>query len=254
MTIGLDIGGTKIAAAVFRGGVCLRAAEAATPRSLPALQKRVGELMAEVSGGQRVERVGIAAAGAVDSRRGMLVRAPNLRWLEGKALAPLVTPPHGRVQVRVANDARCAALAELKFGHGRTHKTFSLVTLGTGIGGAAVLGGELWWGERGSAGEIGHLSFGHRDAEIAYQRPHARKNLGAVADVAALVVSGAANAYDTGTVVLAGGAAHELGPRLLARIRRGAKRNVLDPRNPIRLLKSKLRYGPCLGATLLFNG
>ncbi|MCX7750789.1 MAG: ROK family protein, partial [Candidatus Bipolaricaulota bacterium] len=109
--------------------------------------------VAREAGGEP-EAVGVAAPGPMDMRRGILRALPNLpRWREvdlrgeiGRAL--------GR-PVYLANDATCAAIGELEFGHRATD--FVYLTWSTGIGGGIVAGGRVVWGATGQAGEVGHL-------------------------------------------------------------------------------------------------
>lgn len=101
----------------------------------------------------RILSVGIAAAGAIDIPRGVVLEAPNLRWhevplkriLEKKVGCPVV----------VDNDVNGAVWGESQLGAGRGRGDVLGVWVGTGIGGGLVLNGSLYWGEFFTAGEVG---------------------------------------------------------------------------------------------------
>jgi glucokinase len=103
--------------------------------------------------------VGIGAAGFIDETRSTVLFAPNLAWRNEplrQAVADLVQLP-----VVVENDANSAAWGEHRFGAGRGYDELVCVTVGTGIGGGIVRGGELYRGRFGVGAEFGHISFEH---------------------------------------------------------------------------------------------
>ena len=158
MFVGVDIGGTKVLAGeVDAHGTVVRTARRDTPgRRVPAalVEAALGEAVHEVAGGRRIEAVGLAAAGFVDVTRTRVLFAPHLPWHGEDVVARLTAA--WNVPVIMDNDANCTALAETAYGAAREASSTVLVTLGTGIGGAVVLGGELWRGAGGMAGEFGH--------------------------------------------------------------------------------------------------
>jgi glucokinase len=100
--------------------------------------------------------VGIGAAGWIDAKRSTVLFAPNLAW-RNEPLRDEVAR-HIPVPVVVENDANVAAWAEFQFGAGAdAHESMVMYTIGTGIGGALVLNGELVRGASGIAGELGHV-------------------------------------------------------------------------------------------------
>ncbi len=102
-------------------------------------------------------RIGIAVAAQVDPSRGTVVHAPNLGWRDvplGTLLAEELGAP-----VAVINDARAAALAEWRYGAGVGATDLFFLSLGTGIGGSAVVGGRLLEGGTHAIGEVGHLTI-----------------------------------------------------------------------------------------------
>src|SRR5690606_21234562 len=113
------------------------------------------EVIAELTKTHRVRAVGIGAAGWIDETRSRVHFAPNLAW-RNEPLRERVSSEVG-LPVVVENDANAAAWAEFRFGSAReAGDSMALFTVGTGIGGGLVLGGELWRGAHGMAAEMGH--------------------------------------------------------------------------------------------------
>ncbi|MDN5760815.1 MAG: ROK family glucokinase [Microlunatus sp.] len=164
--IGIDIGGTKVAAGVVdTDGEVGERLEVPTPSKSPqavedAIVELVGELRTRHDG---VESVGIGAAGWVDSTQAVVRFSPHLAWRE----EPLKERLRQRIDLPliVDNDANAAAWAEYRFGAGRGSSVLACITLGTGIGGGLVINGDLFRGAYGMAGEWGHMISvpgGHR--------------------------------------------------------------------------------------------
>lgn len=157
LTIGVDIGGTKIAAGVVdeSGRVIdhdLRDTPATDPR---ALAVAVADLVDGLGASRSVSAVGIGAAGFVDASRSTVLFAPNIDWSD----EPLAAHVQQRVglPVVVENDANAAAWGEFRFGAGADVDDLLLITIGTGIGAGIIDEGKLVRGGFGVAGEVGHL-------------------------------------------------------------------------------------------------
>jgi glucokinase len=154
--IGLDVGGTKIAAArVVADGSILAMERAPSPATDPV---RILDAMVELAGRVRTDEVvavGIGAAGLVDSATGVLAFAPNLSWRD----VHLVDHVGGALGLPTIadNDATAAAWGEFRFGAGRGSRHLLLVTVGTGIGGGIVTDGRIYRGAHGFSAEIGHI-------------------------------------------------------------------------------------------------
>ncbi|RNL86372.1 ROK family glucokinase [Halostreptopolyspora alba] len=168
LTIGVDIGGTKIAAGVVDPqGRLLRRNTYPTPDGDPvALADSVARAVDEL-GWDRPEdeivAIGVGVAGFVDEARSTVVVAPNL----GLRDDPLKERVQQRVDLPVVieNDANAAAWAEARFGAGRGSDHVICVTLGTGVGGGVIVNGEVYRGRHGVAAEIGHyrvVPYGRR--------------------------------------------------------------------------------------------
>jgi glucokinase len=157
--IGVDVGGTKVlAAAVSSTGRVRKVARRTTPGRLvdPQLvEDALTEAVLEVAAGRRIDGVGLAAAGFVDGAGERVMFAPHLPW-RGEQVRARLMERWGTI-VALDNDANCTARAEVTFGAARGAIDAVVVTLGTGIGGAVVLGGRVHRGSNGMAGEFGHM-------------------------------------------------------------------------------------------------
>lgn len=157
--VGVDVGGTKVMAAeVAPDGTVLRVAHRATPGrrvEVALLEDALTEAVREVAAGRRLAGVGLAAAGFVDAAGERVMFAPHLPWRGQQVRARLAE--RWQVPVLLDNDANCAARAEAAYGAAVGARDALVVTLGTGIGGAVVLDGELHRGRNGMAGEFGHM-------------------------------------------------------------------------------------------------
>lgn len=157
LTVGIDVGGTKIAGAtVDEGGNILATARRVSPaKDTEAIEKTIEDLVGELRESHDVEGVGVGAAGFVDVRRATVLFAPNLAWRDEHLKAGL----ERRIDLPVVieNDANAAAWGEFAFGAGHDVDDLMLVTVGTGVGGGIVLNGQLHRGAFGVAGEIGHV-------------------------------------------------------------------------------------------------
>ena len=157
LVIGVDVGGTKVAAGVVdEKGEVLTLVRRRTPStSDDQTADVIAEVVKELSADHDVEAVGVGAAGWVDVDRRKVMFAPNLAWRE-EPLRDRVVERVG-LPVVVENDGNAAAWAEYRFGAGRGERHLLLVTVGTGIGAGIVVEGRLCRGRFGVAGEFGHV-------------------------------------------------------------------------------------------------
>ena len=155
--IGIDIGGTNVKAAlVDRTGRIVRKSSVTTGKTRTPQQiiDDIARQIAELSGGESYEAIGVGCPGAIDSAQGNVNYSNNLGWVNvplGKLLAAATGKP-----VKVSNDANVAALGEAMFGAAKSYSDSILVTLGTGVGGGIVIGGKLFEGYASMGAEIGH--------------------------------------------------------------------------------------------------
>ncbi|HOB05169.1 MAG TPA: ROK family protein [Propionibacteriaceae bacterium] len=159
VSIGVDLGGTKIAAALVAGdGTVLARALRPTPSgSARELADAVADAVLAV--GADDASVGLAVAGRVSADGDVMLQSANL-GLRDVPLSSLVTARSGH-PVRLLNDADAALLGEHWLGAARGQDDVLMVTLGTGVGGAALVAGRLLRGAHGAAGEIGHATVKH---------------------------------------------------------------------------------------------
>jgi len=165
LTIGIDIGGTKILAGVVdsSGTVVELRRRPTLGHDVVGVENTIVEVVQELQGLYDVAAVGIGAAGFVDASRSTVMFSPHLAWRD----EPLRAQVAERITIPVVvdNDANTTALGESRFGAGAGHRFVLCITLGTGIGGAIVIDGRVFRGANGMAGEFGHMQVvpdGHR--------------------------------------------------------------------------------------------
>lgn len=157
LTIGVDVGGTKIAAGLVdeSGQIVARERRESPASDSAAIEDTIAELVRQVGAGVEVAGVGVAAAGFVSADQSTVLFAPNLAWRNEPLRAELEARTGLRVVVE--NDANAAAWGEFAFGAATEVNDMLMVTVGTGVGGGIVLDGQLFRGGTGVAAEVGHL-------------------------------------------------------------------------------------------------
>lgn len=158
--LGLDIGGTNVKAAlVSSDGVVVAWASDAwsggSPEDAVRTASRLAASLSSSHPGSTPEAAGCGCAGLVDAERGIVHVSPNLPAWKDVELAKMLAGALGLPTV-IENDASAAAYGEYSAGAGRGASNLVMLTLGTGVGGGLVLGGKLYRGSHGTAGEIGH--------------------------------------------------------------------------------------------------
>ncbi|SNY32863.1 ROK family glucokinase [Paractinoplanes atraurantiacus] len=158
LTIGVDVGGTKVAGGVVdEHGTVLASNRRDTPADDPAgTRDTIVEVAAELAVAHpEATAIGIGAAAWIDAAGSTVLFAPNLAWRD-EPLRDYVSKAVGLPTV-LENDANVAAWAEFRFGVARHADSMVMITVGTGIGGGIVLDGKLWRGANGIAAELGHI-------------------------------------------------------------------------------------------------
>ena len=172
--VSVDLGGSKIAVGIIspeyriieRGYHPTLAGEGVEPvinRLLSAVRQvtaAAGMSLKQLSG------ISIAAAGAIDSRKRLITLSPNLPGWYDVPLGKIIGERLG-VKTWLVNDANAAALAEHKLGAGRGIANLIYISVGTGVGGAIIIDGNLSPGACGRAGEIGHMTIENNGPECA---------------------------------------------------------------------------------------
>ncbi|MEW6033911.1 MAG: ROK family protein [Chloroflexota bacterium] len=162
--LSVDIGGTKILAAlVSPGGEVLASDHSPTPsqEGYEAILERVesaARRLIHKSGSAKVQptAAAVAVAGVTDVVKGIVTTSPNLPLWRDVPLKTLLEQRLG-LETFLLNDARAAALGEHRVGAGRGASNMVFITVSTGIGGGIIIGGQLYQGTCGAAGEIGHM-------------------------------------------------------------------------------------------------
>jgi glucokinase len=157
--IGVDVGGTKIAASVVTPeGEVLN--EVRYPSSGPKerLLSSMARSVNEVRDGFEVGGVCLAVPGTVSTEENKIIDAPNLHAIEGIPLKDELEERTG-LTTTVENDANAAAWGEFRFGAGSEVSHLIFITLGTGVGGGVISHGVLLRGAQGAGGEMGHITI-----------------------------------------------------------------------------------------------
>jgi glucokinase len=166
LTLGIDLGGSKILAAVVDPrGEMLSSDESMTP----ATKGREAVIQSIVDSSHRaleqagvalseICAIGVGAAGISSPEAGILFNSPNLPGWRDVPLRDIMQEKLGK-KTFLINDANAAALGELYFGAARGARNFIYITLSTGIGGGIVIDGKIYTGAIGAAGEVGHITI-----------------------------------------------------------------------------------------------
>jgi glucokinase len=158
--IGVDIGGTKIAAAVVtpEGNILSEVRYPTQAAPLNRLIETVAQAITEVKDGFKVGGVCVAVPGRILASENKVISAPNLHEIEDIRLDEEIGRRTG-LMVTVENDANAAAWGEFRFGAGRGLQHMVFITLGTGVGGGIITHGMLLRGAQGAGGELGHVTI-----------------------------------------------------------------------------------------------
>jgi glucokinase len=161
---GIDLGGTKIQAAIVDGQGQILASDRCKTLADEGSDAVIGRLVELTDGlcrevgvrSDELSALAIGVPGAVDDQAGVVDKAPNLKWSK-VPLARQLQASLGVQRVVLDNDVRVAVLGEWAYGVGRGSRTMVGIFVGTGVGGGLVIDGRLHGGARGVAGELGHM-------------------------------------------------------------------------------------------------
>lgn len=162
--LAMDLGGTKIIAAIISSKVIAKeyqltladeGPQSVIRRMLSTIDHLLGLRNLDPS---QLDSISIAAAGAIDSEKGLVTSSPNLPGWCDIPLRDTVGGKYG-VNTFLLNDASAAVLGEHHFGAGKGVNNLVMLTVGTGIGGGIIVNDRLYLGPSGSAGEIGHMTI-----------------------------------------------------------------------------------------------
>ncbi len=161
MIIGIDLGGTKINTILAdrRGNIMARDLRDTLASEGPdAVIGRIVQAIECVASGAKVAGIGIGAAGACDTAKGVVTHSPNLPGWHDILLRDIIQRQFD-IPTYLENDATVAALGEHRFGGHDGVNNMLYVSVGTGIGGGIIIDGRLYSGTSGSAGEFGHMTI-----------------------------------------------------------------------------------------------
>lgn len=171
--VGVDIGGTNVKIALVN-----KKGEISFPKTVPTraemgyeytignITQCIKDLLAEANlSTNQIEGIGFGFPGQIDCERGVVRILPNIPGWIDVPIAEIMQKEFN-VPVKVDNDVRCMALAELNYGAGAGCKNLICITVGTGIGSGLVINGKLVRGASNAAGEIGHIKLEMHDGQI----------------------------------------------------------------------------------------
>ncbi len=166
--LGVDIGGTKIAAGmVSHKGVlgyktvCPTRAAEGLKVSLAAVYRSIEEVLHKSGVKEKqITGIGVCAPGPLDPLKGIVHNPPNLPFWRELKLAELLQRRYGKT-VKIENDANAAGIAEMIWGSAKGYKHIFYVTVSTGIGTAVIIDGKIYHGKNGMAGEGGHVTINY---------------------------------------------------------------------------------------------
>lgn len=157
--IGVDIGGTKIAAGVVDedGAIIAKTRRVSAGLDVESLDDSIVDACRELAAEYQIGAIGLAAPGFIGADQATVRFTPNLPWRDHPLRDRIAERLGMDVPIVVDNDANAAGWAEFRFGVGRDVDDMLLLTVGTGLGGAVIAAGRLVLGAFGVAAEVGHM-------------------------------------------------------------------------------------------------
>lgn len=261
--IGIDIGGSNIHAILFRNSQVIKSAKITTPKkNRKEFSEKLEMLIDQIILGidkKEISGIGCGVAGAIDLVKGIILKAPNIKILNGFNIKNWLHKKFG-CEVKIDNDARSFTRAEYLFGAGRGYKNIIGITLGTGIGGAVIIGGKIVYGANGSAGELGHMVIDRgKDLEALTVKQARRLNFSKTAvkefeKNIKIGFSNVVNILDPEAIIIGGGAI-KTSKMFLPKIKLTSSKFIISPyaRKNVKILRGKLgENAGAIGAAALF--
>lgn len=250
--IGIDVGGSKINAILFSNSKILKSAKIPTPKNkkefLKCLDAVIGKIISVINK-KELTGIGCGIAGMLDLKKGAVLNAPNLRFLNNFNIKNWLIQKF-KYNVKIDNDARCFTRAEYLYGSGRGYKNIVGITFGTGIGGGIIINGKMFYGRNDSAGELGHMLINfEKDWEFLMlkQTKILGKNLG-------IGFANIVNILDP-EIIIFGGGASDLLKSLLPEAKKNMNKFIISPksRKNVKIILGSLgENAGAIGAAALF--
>lgn len=176
MYIGIDLGGTNIAAGIVTDDGKILAQGSTPTLSGRPIEEVVADMVTLVNGliddygitVSDIKAIGIGSPGSIDHKNGIVVYSNNLK-MNNFHMADALNKAFG-IPVKVDNDANCAAMGEYMV-NGNGTDNYIFVTLGTGVGGGVIVNGKMLRGFNGAGGEVGHMTLISGGEECTCGRP-----------------------------------------------------------------------------------
>ncbi|MBU6414892.1 ROK family protein [Patescibacteria group bacterium] len=265
--LGIDVGGTKTKAVLLKG-FSIKTMECFvidTPKNKKQFLSVMVRLVRFIAEKKKLSGIGVGLPGIVDVKRGILVKAPNLPFLNGWNAKKFFRKFSSAVAID--NDSRCFVRAEAAYGAARDYKNIIGVAIGTGIGGGVIIDGRMHYGSHNGAGEFGHMMLQIQNSKIKNQNDNSKfknyewemligkrayEQYGDRSEIVAIGIANLMNAFDPDIVVLGGGGITS-GAVRIATVRKTAKKYVMSPfEKNIKIAKGELGdFAQAIGAALL---
>jgi len=190
--------------------------------------------------------------GVVDLKKGILIKAPNLpflnNWQAGKFFSKF------KVKTKFDNDSRCFVISEFILGAGRNYKNIAGIGVGTGIGGGIVINNKIYYGKNYNAGEFGHMIIDGKKSLEQMGAKRAFLKYGDRSKIIGIGVANIINILNPEVVILGGGGAAE-GEVKIGIVRKIAQKYIVSPlakKTPV--IKGKLgENSQAVGSAMLFR-
>jgi glucokinase len=171
--VGVDLGGTKTAIGLIdpQDKIVEQRRLATLAYEGPgSIVERIGavvdEFRTKIPSDERLTALGICAPGPLDHLTGVIINPTNLPRFTNAPMQAMISERTG-LPVRLEHDAKAAALGEMVFGAGRGERNLVYIVVGTGVGAAIIMDGELLRGVKNFAGEVGHITIDRQGEQCA---------------------------------------------------------------------------------------
>lgn len=282
--IGFDIGGSNIKAALVKDKKIIKSKIERLPDNFSAFLELIEGILTDFNKSGEIKGVGFSIPGPLDVKREKILNTPNIRYLRNKPLKKILER-RLKLPIKLEHDVHCFLLAEKKAGAAKNPRNVFYITLGTGVGGAWIFDGKIYFGAHGSAGEIGHIPLRLCDSRSAREltsdledlasnkifKKLTGKNAEEVFELAkngdekakevfkimgenlGLGLASLANILDPEIIILGGGIS-KASEFFLPFAKKTMRKYIISPlaKKEIKVIISKLHFAGALGAALLF--